>query len=78
MFFHFPSSWNHLLGDMAISFRVLPIGPKRTEVTTKWLVNKDAVEGVDYDLKTLTEVWVTTNDQDRTLAGGAGQLKSVA
>ncbi len=67
MFFHFPSSWNHFLGDMVISFRVLPIGPKRTEVTTKWLVNKDAVEGVDYDLKTLTEVWVATNDQDRTL-----------
>jgi Rieske 2Fe-2S family protein len=67
MFFHFPSSWNHFLGDMVISFRVLPIGPKRTEVTTKWMVNKDAVEGVDYDLKTLTEVWVATNDQDRTL-----------
>jgi Rieske 2Fe-2S family protein len=52
---------------MVISFRVLPIGPKRTEVTTRWMVNKDAVEGVDYDLKTLTEVWVATNDQDRTL-----------
>jgi Rieske 2Fe-2S family protein len=67
MFFHFPSSWNHFLADMVISFRVLPIGPKQTAVTTKWMVNKDAVEGVDYDLKTLTEVWVATNDQDRTL-----------
>jgi Rieske 2Fe-2S family protein len=34
-------------------------------VTTKWLVNKDAVEGVDYDLKRLTEVWMATNDEDR-------------
>jgi hypothetical protein len=67
MFFHFPSTWNHFLGDMAISFRVLPVGAKRTEVTTKWMVNKDAVEGVDYDLKTLTEVWVATNNQDRAL-----------
>src|SRR3546814_19719504 len=31
------------------------------------LVHKDAVEGVDYDLKTLTEVWNATNDQDRRL-----------
>lgn len=67
MFFHFPSTWNHFLGDMVISFRVLPIGPKRTQVTTRWMVNKDAVEGVDYDLKTLTEVWVATNDEDRFL-----------
>jgi Rieske 2Fe-2S family protein len=28
-------------------------------------VHKDAVEGVDYDLKTLTEVWLNTNDEDR-------------
>jgi Rieske 2Fe-2S family protein len=67
MFFHFPSTWNHFLGDMVISFRVLPIGARRTEVTTRWMVNRDAVEGVDYDLKTLTEVWVATNDQDRSL-----------
>jgi Rieske 2Fe-2S family protein len=67
MFFHFPSTWNHFLGDMVISFRVLPVGPKRTEVTTRWMINKDAVEGVDYDLKTLTEVWVATNNQDRAL-----------
>jgi Rieske 2Fe-2S family protein len=67
MFFHFPSTWNHLLGDMVISFRVLPLGPLRTEVVSKWLVNKDAVEGVDYDLKTMTEVWVATNREDAEL-----------
>jgi Rieske 2Fe-2S family protein len=67
MFFHFPSSWNHFLGDMVISFRVLPLSAKRTEVVTKWLVNKDAVKGVDYDLKTMTEVWTTTNRQDQFL-----------
>ena len=50
---------------MCTSFRVLPIGPTQTQVTTKWLVNKDAVEGVDYDLDELTRVWLATNDQDR-------------
>ena len=34
-------------------------------MTTKWLVHKDAVEGVDYDLENLTRVWVATNDEDR-------------
>jgi Rieske 2Fe-2S family protein len=31
-------------------------------------VHQDAVEGVDYDLGRLTEVWNATNDQDRALA----------
>ena len=65
LMFHYPSTWNHVLGDHALSFRVLPIGPTSTEVTTKWLVAKDAVEGVDYDIDDLTHVWRATNDQDR-------------
>ena len=65
MFYHFPSSWNHFLPDHAIVFRLLPISPTQTEVTSKWLVHKDAVEGKDYDLKALTEVGLATNDEDR-------------
>jgi Rieske 2Fe-2S family protein len=65
LFYHYPNSWNHFLADMAIVFRILPISPTETEVTTTWLVHKDAVEGVDYDLKTITEVWLATNDEDR-------------
>ncbi|WP_127904360.1 aromatic ring-hydroxylating oxygenase subunit alpha [Solirhodobacter olei] len=65
LFFHFPNSWNHFLADHSVVFRVLPISPTETQVTTKWLVHKDAVEGVDYDLANLTRVWVATNDQDR-------------
>lgn len=65
LFYHYPNTWNHFLGDHAITFRILPISANETEVTTTWLVHKDAVEGVDYDLKTLTEVWTATNDEDR-------------
>ena len=65
---HFPNTWNHALGDHAISFRVLPLGPQKTAVTTKWLVHKDAVEGVDYDVDNLVKVWLATNNQDKTLA----------
>ncbi|MCZ2722589.1 aromatic ring-hydroxylating dioxygenase subunit alpha [Marinomonas sp. 15G1-11] len=67
LYFHYPSTWNHFLGDYALSFRVLPLSSGETLVTTKWLVHKDAVEGVDYDLETLTKVWVDTNNQDREL-----------
>ncbi|MEW5421489.1 aromatic ring-hydroxylating dioxygenase subunit alpha [Amorphus sp. 3PC139-8] len=67
LMFHYPTSWNHILGDHAVSFRVLPIGPEETAVTTKWLVNREAVEGVDYDLDELTHVWTFTNDQDRQI-----------
>ncbi|MEM8992767.1 MAG: aromatic ring-hydroxylating dioxygenase subunit alpha [Pseudomonadota bacterium] len=63
--YHYPSTWNHFLPDHSIVFRVTPISPRETEVTTKWLVHKDAVEGRDYDLKRLTEVWIATNDEDR-------------
>jgi phenylpropionate dioxygenase-like ring-hydroxylating dioxygenase large terminal subunit len=65
LFFHYPNTWNHFLGDHAIVFRILPISPTETEVTTKWLVHKDAVEGKDYDIETLTRVWLNTNDEDR-------------
>ncbi|NIE75895.1 aromatic ring-hydroxylating dioxygenase subunit alpha [Pantoea sp. Ap-967] len=70
LYFNYPSTWNHFLGDHALSFRVLPVGPGETVVTTKWLVHKDAVEGVDYDIDRLTKVWMATNDQDRRLVEG--------
>jgi stachydrine N-demethylase len=65
--FNYPSTWNHFLSDHAIVFRVTPISATETEVCTKWLVHKDAQEGVDYDVKRLTEVWLATNDEDRVV-----------
>lgn len=67
MLYHYPATWNHVLGDHAVTFRVLPISATETAVTTKWLVHKDAVEGIDYDLAELIHVWVETNDQDRRI-----------
>ncbi|MHB2265860.1 aromatic ring-hydroxylating oxygenase subunit alpha [Aliihoeflea sp. PC F10.4] len=67
LLYHYPTTWNHVLGDHAVTFRVLPISATETAVTTKWLVHKDAVEGVDYDLAELTHVWTETNDQDRRI-----------
>lgn len=67
LYFNYPSTWNHFLGDHALSFRILPLSSGETLVTTKWIVPKEAQEGVDYDLDKLTKVWLATNDQDREL-----------
>jgi Rieske 2Fe-2S family protein len=62
-----PNSWHHFMSDHVVSFSVLPISAEKTLLRTRWLVHKDAVEGVDYDLDRLTSVWVATNDQDSSL-----------
>jgi Rieske 2Fe-2S family protein len=63
----YPSTFNHVLGDYAVLIRMLPLGPEETQFTAKWLVAREAEEGPDYDLKTLTEVWDETNRQDIAL-----------
>jgi len=65
---HLPHSWNHCMGDHMIVFTVWPISAQESLVITKWLVHKDAVEGVDYDPERLRKVWDATNAQDRRLA----------
>lgn len=67
LYFNYPSTWNHFLGDFALSFRILPLNSGQTLVTTKWLVPENAVEGIDYDLDKLTKVWIETNNQDKQL-----------
>lgn len=67
LMYHYPSTWNHFLPDHALSFRMLPISESETELVTKWLVPKDAIEGVDYELDNLTKVWMATNQQDQRL-----------
>jgi Rieske 2Fe-2S family protein len=64
-----PNSWHHFMSDHAVVFSVLPLDPEHSLLRTKWLVHKDAVEGVDYDIQKLTEVWVATNAQDSELVG---------
>jgi Rieske 2Fe-2S family protein len=66
--FRAPNNWNHFLSDHIIHFRVLPLGHDKTALRTTWLVHEDAVEGVDYDVERLTEVWTATNAQDADLA----------
>lgn len=66
--FRSPHNWHHFLSDHIIHFRVLPLGPHKTEVRTTWLVHEDAIDGWDYDPERLSEVWLATNAQDKKLA----------
>lgn len=61
------SAWNHMMSDHAVVSYIVPLGPDRTLVRTKWLVHQDAVEGVDYKLDDLISVWTATNAQDANL-----------
>ena len=62
-----PNSWHHFMSDHIVTFSALPIDAEHTHLRTTWLVHKDAVEGVDYDINRLAEVWRATNKQDSTL-----------
>ena len=62
-----PHAFVHAAADHLFMFSAVPIGPRETHVIGKWLVHKDAVEGVDYDVDKLIELWNTTNLQDRDL-----------
>ena len=63
-----PHCFAHALGDYVFMFSAMPTGPEETVVTAKWLVSQDAVEGEDYTIPHLTELWDRTNLQDRELA----------
>ena len=64
---HYPTVFNHALGDYAVTVQMLPLDPQRTMVSTTWLVDRDAREGEHYDLENLLKVWTVTNAQDGAL-----------
>jgi glycine betaine catabolism A len=63
-----PHCFVHCTADGVFFFSAMPVGPNETHVTSKWYVHKDAVQGVDYDIPTLIELWTETNLEDKRLA----------
>jgi Rieske 2Fe-2S family protein len=63
-----PHCFAHSVADHTFMFSAMPMGPCETHVTGKWIVHKDAVEGVDYTIESLSELWTRTNLQDKDLA----------
>jgi len=62
-----PHGFAHAAADHLFMFSAFPTAPGETVVVSKWFVHKDAQEGVDYDLETLTSLWTKTNLQDLAL-----------
>ena len=63
-----PHCFVHATADYTFMFSAMPVSQTETHVTGKWLVHKDAIEGIDYDVDNLTELWTRTNLQDKELA----------
>lgn len=61
------NAWIHVMSDHAVVSYIIPLTPDKTLVRTKWLVHAEAVEGADYRLSELTEVWSATNAEDAKL-----------
>lgn len=59
-----PNAWIHFTSDHIATNWVLPLGPDKCAVYSSWIVHEDAVEGEDYDIDHLTEVWKVTNAED--------------
>lgn len=63
-----PHLFAHATSDHVFTFSCMPVSASETHVFSKWYIHKDAIEGIDYDLDRLKELWITTNQQDRDLA----------
>lgn len=59
-----PNFWCHASCDHAVITRLLPAGPRLTLARVTWLVDQDAVEGVDYQLDRVLPFWQRTSEQD--------------
>ena len=63
-----PHCFAHATADHVFMFSAMPVSATETHVFSKWVVHKDAVEGVDYNVEQLADLWTKTNVQDKNLA----------
>ena len=50
--------------DYAMTLRFTPSSAEVTSVKMDWYVRENSVEGKDYDIERLTQVWKATAEQD--------------
>lgn len=60
----FPNFWLDAVSDYAWAMRITPKDATSCFVDITFLVDKDAIEGKDYKLNTLTQFWDITGGQD--------------
>jgi phenylpropionate dioxygenase-like ring-hydroxylating dioxygenase large terminal subunit len=64
---NYPNFWMDAVSDYVWMMKVTPVDAATTDVEFCWLVDANAVEGKDYDLKHLTDFWEITGEQDGKL-----------
>lgn len=64
---NYPNFWMDAVSDYIWTMKITATSAATTDVEFCWLVDKDAIEGKDYDLKRLTEFWDVTGEQDGAL-----------
>jgi Rieske 2Fe-2S family protein len=64
---NYPNFWMDAVSDYVWTMKVTAVDAAKTDIEFCWLVNKNAIEGKDYDLKRLTEFWEITGEQDGQL-----------
>lgn len=62
-----PSAFLYLGCTSAVIMRITPLNALETEMSQTWFVHEDAVEGVDYDLESLTWLDKVTMAQDEEI-----------
>ncbi len=63
----YPNFWIDAVADYVWIMKITPINYGKTQVDITWLVDKKAIEGIDYTVERLTEFWKITAEQDWTL-----------
>lgn len=59
-----PNAWIHFASDHIATNWVLPLDDLNCTLYSSWIVHEDAVEGEDYEVDHLTDVWRVTNAED--------------
>jgi len=60
----YPNFWMDAVSDYMWTMRLTAVSPSCTIVDLAWLVDKNAIEGVDYSIERLTDFWRITGEQD--------------
>ena len=59
-----PNFWMDAVSDYMWTMRLTAVSPSLTYIDLAWLVDKNAKEGVDYNIDRLTDFWRITGEQD--------------
>lgn len=60
----YPNFWMDAVSDYMWTMRLTAVSPGCTILDLSWLVDKEAIEGIDYTIERLTEFWKITGEQD--------------